>query len=505
MLSDEVEPPAPKELRGEPGIDDHPLRARALPTGEIYIAGVKLKNTQFSFPVSINSRVEYWVDYFTHRGRPYFQKYLDRSEYFIPYIIPLLKQHQLPEDLVYLAMIESGFNTRARSHALAVGPWQFISSTGKRYGLAVNWWIDERRDIGKSTVAAGEFLRDLYGMFQSWELAAAAYNAGEAKIARAIRQYSTRDFWTLSRQQFLRPETRDYVPKIIAAALIAKNRTQFGFSQLKLQTGPGEAVAGDGEVVPLVKTDRPLDDLRNEKAGEVRAEEAEILEAQGASTLHELLENDLPEMRASPALTASSGAPPRSNGRALDTLNEERLKPGNSEDVPMARPITTPHVTTSGIVGGEELADFEIQSPADLFQIARAAGLSYPTVKNLNPEILRWCTPPNVRFTRIKLPVSASERFLAKYNERDFPRRVHFMTYHARKGETLTRIARHFGIHVDPMRDLNRLGPRALLPRGTAVLLPLPKDQTRSIALLEVRDPPQKKKKFARRRHPLRS
>src|SRR6185295_17070639 len=103
--------------------------------------------------------------------------------------------------------------------------------------------------IRKSTLAAVEYLKDLFGIFQSWELAAAAYNAGEAKIARAVRRYGTKDFWVISRQRFLRPETRDYVPKIIAAAIISKNRVQFGFPDSQIKPGADEAVAGDGEVV----------------------------------------------------------------------------------------------------------------------------------------------------------------------------------------------------------------------------------------------------------------
>src|SRR5690606_7487674 len=112
----------------------------------------------------------------------------------------------------------------------AVGPWQFIESTGKRYGLDVNWWVDERKDIEKSTLAAAQYLKELYGYFGSWELAAAAYNAGETKIRKAIRRYRTKDFWIISKQRFLRPETRNYVPKLMAAAILAKNYQQFGFS-----------------------------------------------------------------------------------------------------------------------------------------------------------------------------------------------------------------------------------------------------------------------------------
>jgi hypothetical protein len=159
-----------------------------------------------------------------------------------------------------------------------------------------------------------------------------------------------------------------------------------------------------------------------------------------------------------------------------------------------ARPIPTPHVSKNGEVRGEELAEFELQSPADLLKVARASGLSYQTVKSLNPEILRWCTPPAVRSYRIKLPVSVKDRFLATYNHAAFPRRVQFLAYRVRRGETLSHVARRFGIKADPMADLNRISPRAPLREGARVLLPMPDDRSRSLASLEVKDAPEKRR-----------
>ncbi len=425
---------------------------------DIVVQGIKLKNKNFDFPITINSQVEHWVDYFCGKGRSYFQKYLERSEFFIPYIAPLLKQNELPEDLVYLAMIESGFNNLARSHARAVGPWQFMASTGKHYGLMVNWWVDYRRDIRKSTLAAAKYLKDLYQIFQSWELAAAAYNAGETKVARAIQRFGSKDFWLISRHRFLRPETRHYVPKIIAAALIAKNREQFGFSKQNLmEPGENEAIAGNGEVVELVKTDKLMEDpdYQQEKA----------MDTQMGVILSSSTENSRPE----------------------------------NQMIPLAKLIPTPHVTKQGHVGGEELTEFEVQSPADLLKIAHAAGLAYQTVKNLNPEILRWCTPPRVGKYRIKLPTSVKDRFLVAYNAVAFPRKVQFMRYSVRRGDTLFRIARHFGIHVDSMSDLNRISPKMSLKHGSTVFLPMPTDRTRTFASLELRDPPMRRKGGSRR------
>jgi membrane-bound lytic murein transglycosylase D len=147
----------------------------------------------------------------------------------------LLKEQGLPEDLVYIALIESGFDPSAYSRSKASGPWQFISWTGKRYGLKVNWWVDERRDPEKSTIAAAKHLKDLYERFECWYLAAAGYNAGEYKIIRAMKRYRTEDFWLLTNSRYLKRETKNYVPQMIAAALIAKDPEKYGFTDVEYQ------------------------------------------------------------------------------------------------------------------------------------------------------------------------------------------------------------------------------------------------------------------------------
>ncbi|MBY0371262.1 LysM peptidoglycan-binding domain-containing protein [bacterium] len=189
-------------------------------------------NSRYDFPITMNSRVEGWIDYFTGRGRPHMERYLARSGRYIPVMKQILKREGLPEDLVYLALIESGFNLRARSRAKAVGAWQFIKGTGRRYGLRIDGWIDERHDPIRSTEAAASYLRDLYLMFESWYLAAAAYNAGEYKILRSIQSTKSNNFWTIAQTTHLRRETKDYVPKLIAAAIIAKNPEKYGFEDI---------------------------------------------------------------------------------------------------------------------------------------------------------------------------------------------------------------------------------------------------------------------------------
>ena len=197
--------------------------------------GLGKKEPEFDIPIVINGKVEHYIQYFQTTIRDKFITWLSRSEKYIPFMKNLLKEHGLPEDLVYMSLIESGFNPYAYSRAKAVGLWQFISMTGKRYGLRVNWWVDERRDPEKSTIAAAKYLKDLYDLFACWYLAAAGYNAGEYKIIKAIKRYQTEDFWKLTNQRYLKRETKDYVPQMIAAALIAKDPEKYGFIDVAYQ------------------------------------------------------------------------------------------------------------------------------------------------------------------------------------------------------------------------------------------------------------------------------
>ena len=189
--------------------------------------------SKFDIPIVFNEAVQYNIRWFQEEKRKVFTNWLRRSKRYVPLIRSLLKQQGMPEDLVYLAMIESGFNPRAYSPMKACGPWQFIYATGERYGLKVDYWVDERRDPERSTVAAAKYLRDLFNQFGCWYLAAAGYNAGEGRIERAIERHNTSDYWELVRYNALPKETREYIPRLIAAAIIAKDPEKFGFGDIK--------------------------------------------------------------------------------------------------------------------------------------------------------------------------------------------------------------------------------------------------------------------------------
>lgn len=335
--------------------------AETLPTVPHEEAPLEMEGPAFDIPIVVNDRVEYFIRFFQTTARERFARWLKRSGKYIPLMKKVLKEHGLPEDLVYLAMIESGFNPTARSRRRAVGPWQFIYRTGKRYGLKVNYWVDERRDPEKSTVAAARYLKDLYDQFQCWYLAAAGYNAGEGRIARAIRRYRTEDFWELSKYRYLKRETRDYVPKMIAAALIAKNPERYGFKGIEYD----------------------------------------------------------------------------------DPIEYEKVK------VPPA---------------------------TDLRIVAKCCGTTYKEIKLLNPELLRWCTPPYEPYYELKIPKGKKGAFLRCFAKLPESKKRYsgFIKYRLRRGDTLWRISRRFGIDLKVLMRINRIGNPRRLRAGHWILIPRP-------------------------------
>jgi membrane-bound lytic murein transglycosylase D len=203
-------------------------------------SGLNLKGT--TIPLVLNSRVQYWIDLFTGNERNRFALYLARQGMYEDMITSKLRDSAMPEELLYLALIESGYSSIARSRARAVGMWQFMAGTARIEGLTVSEYLDERRHVERSTDAAIKHLQRLHKRFGSWYLAAAAYNSGEGRIARALARRAPNAepsddlFWTI--HSLLPRETRDYVPKLVAATIIARNRETFGFGDVVAMAPP---------------------------------------------------------------------------------------------------------------------------------------------------------------------------------------------------------------------------------------------------------------------------
>lgn len=218
------------------GVAHAPIDKKEVSSSEISANEHKAYKSEYGeINLKSNSYVEKWINYFQGRGRPYMETYLSRSTRYLPMMRNTLRENGLPEDLVYVALIESGFSPMAHSRASAVGYWQFIRGTAKRYGLTVNRHIDERRDPVLSTRAAADFFKALYNLFGSWHLALASYNTGENRVKNVVMKTYSRDFWELVRRRRLPDETLNYVPKFIAAALIAKDPAKYGFTNIAYQ------------------------------------------------------------------------------------------------------------------------------------------------------------------------------------------------------------------------------------------------------------------------------
>jgi membrane-bound lytic murein transglycosylase D len=177
--------------------------------------------------VVYNWKTEHWIKYFTGKGRRHFRRWLERAEKYRNIIEPILVEVGVPRDLLYLALIESGLNLNARSRVKATGPWQFMAGTGRLFGLRINWWIDERKDLVASTYAAAHYIKHLHNLFGSWPLALAAYNSGEYRVAHAVSRQKTDNYWRLQ----LPSQTKWFVPKFMAALAIGRDPDKYGFDK----------------------------------------------------------------------------------------------------------------------------------------------------------------------------------------------------------------------------------------------------------------------------------
>ena len=333
-----------------------------------------LQEPVYDFPVVENEKVRYYVDYYTGRARKTFKIWLERSGRYLPMMREIFAEAGLPKDLAYLAMVESGFNDKAYSWAHAVGPWQFIESTGRRYGLKNDWWHDERRDPEKATRAAAHFLSDLYKSFDGdWYLAVPSYNAGPGKLRQAVKRYKTRDFWELSRGKYLKAETKNYLPKLLAVILIAKQPEKYGFTDLEYQ--------------------EPI---------------------------------------------------------AYET---------------MALPSST-----------------------DLEVLARLSGSDYSSIKKLNPELKRWCTPPASKGFEVRLPVGSQPLFSEKYAQLPKRERANYVRHKVKSGDTLLALSHRYGVRVTDIKRLNSIKNSRTIQIGTNLIVPLNPDSNGLKPLAELKD-----------------
>ncbi len=467
----------------------------------------------YDFPITVNKQVEFYLDIFQNKQRSYFKKWLSRSGKYVPYIQQHLKEAGLPLDLAYLAMIESGFNPSAYSRAHAVGLWQFIKGTGRNYGLRIDSWVDERREPEKATIAAAAYLSALYNEFDDWYLAVAAYNAGEGKMRRAIKRYKSRDFWQLARHKYLRLETKRYVPKLIAAIMIAKEPAKYGFTDIDYQaptpydlvTVPPRtdlaavAAAADTDIKTIRRLNNEL--RKNQTPPNLRTYEMKV--PQGS---HEQVATNLKRLH--PVITTGYKNHTVSRGDTLGkicktyNLNKKTLLKANnlhSAQLKQGQRLRIPYRTTRYVLlkDGETLSNRYAQAgknnPLILHQLKRGETLSKISKQyNVPVEIImQWNDITNVRKIRagqhIALYVEGDQKSttqtiaaakrtkgkrtaiptLAGNNKRKpsgQPVAEQITWYKVRNGDSLWTIARKFQVSARDIRKWNKLPSNMIHP-----------------------------------------
>ena len=323
--------------------------------------------SKFSLPVVINDRVMREIHFLTVNVRKFTSSSLSRKTALDSMIYSKLRERGMPEDLIYLALVESGFKVSAYSKAKAAGVWQFIPSTGKRYGLSVDFWLDKRHDPEASTDAALDYLSALYKEFDDWHLAMAAYNCGEGKIRKLVREELAIDitkkvsYWDLQ----LPSETMHYVPRILAATIIGHFPEHYSFKIEKQSFIPFDTVT--------VKDCLPLD------------------------------------------------------------------------------------------------------------KVGSAVGASVNTIRDLNPELTRWCTPPNLKTYTMKVPEGTRDKFLKAYAKMDKSQLVRWQQYKVQKGNSLGYIAGAFGLKVSDIQAANNL-KNSKLSVGQVLIIPMQPGATAPLA-----------------------
>ena len=390
----------------------------------------------YDFPITVNRQVLYYLELFQGKQRNYFTGWLARSARYQPFIEAEFAKAGLPRDLVFLAMIESGFNPSAYSCASAAGLWQFIAETGRRYGLQVDPWVDERRQPEKATKAAIKYLSKLHREFDDWYLAVAAYNAGERRIENAITNHGTRDFWEIAATDGIFQETKKYVPKLIAAIIIGRNPEKYGFTDIKYF--------------------KPQQyELINVPAGTDLAAVAATANTslkQICALNNELLKNQTPPKQKSYALRIPTGT------RNLIASNLDKLQRART-----AKLVATTNFLTHTVQRGDTLS-----------QICRNYNISTTTLlkaNNLRSSMLQQglrLRIPTTATTLVTLKKIEQPRNLAKND----PANQRSTVYHQVKaGETLSRIAAQYQVSVREILQWNTITDQSKVLAGQRITL----------------------------------
>jgi membrane-bound lytic murein transglycosylase D len=396
----------------------------------------------------------------------------------------IFREEGMPEDLVYMALIESSFKSNAYSRARAKGFWQFIAGTAKRYDLKMDWWVDERSDFERSTRAAARYLKWLYGMFDNWYLAMAAYNAGENKIAYGIRYTGATNFWDLARTRYIRQETKNYVPAILAGMIIAKDPLKYGFTETLEEPIQYDSVPIDYTVdLRLVAecSGVSLEEIKQLNPELVRMTtparsgyELRVPAGKKETFLAEI--SSIPEEKritwrkheVKPGETLSSiAAIYRTSATSISAANsfqsEMTLTPGQKVVIPIGRSSVSFPPTSTASSGG---TTYRVRKGDTLFRIAAKNGTSVDRICELNGISSRHSLRVGERLivrsgssSRTSSKSSSSKKVASTSSSKNKK-----IIYQVKRGDTLFAIASSFNTDVSSIKKWNGLANHSIHP-----------------------------------------
>lgn len=439
--------------------------------GDVSTFDVSLVRDRYDIPVEMHPLVAQYIRFFQGPGRKWFRRWMSRSHRYIPLMQPILESKGLPRDTVYLAMIESGFNTQAKSWARAVGPWQFIAGTAKMFNLKDDFWVDERRDPIKATAAAADYLSLLYQTLGHWYLAWAGYNTGGGRVRQLIERSGSRDFWELSElKRGFAKETKHYVPKLIACALVARHPEAFGFSQDEFE---------------------PESPFEYEEVSLTESVDLEVLAASAGTTIDALQELN-PELKRWCTPPASAAAPyvlrvPKGRKAQFDETFA-KYEPGEKLNFKIHR-----------VQGGDTLSKVALKYRSAQEAIMRMNGLQSARSLKVGSDLI--VPVPSAAAMKAGKSDSALERQVARARrsgltaarpEDEIPAGTQAgsgksmasgtvatekvegktkVTYGVARGDSLWTIARRFDVHVSEVKAWNDALTTSRLKVGTALII----------------------------------
>ena len=443
------------EKRSEPASIDELLKIATFPKpapGAETEKAVKadLATTEHDVPIPQNDRVLAYVELFQGRLRDYIQESLTRGTRYLPMIQEVFRTEGLPLDLAYIPVIESGFKTNALSKASAKGPWQFMRATATEQGLKTDWYVDERSDPEKATVAAARYLKVLHNMFDGdWHLVLAAYNGGLGRVQRAMKRSGQDDFWSLSSSsRYLPRETREYVPLILAAIIVSKNPSQYGFD-----ITAEEPIAYEKVLVPRAIDLRRAAEWTGRSIDEIQSLNPEL--RRWTTPIKAEYELKVPEGTASLFKTRLAAASPNElvaltwytvkKGETIATISR-KLKVSRA-DLAEANQLST----RSKISAGQTLV--VPRPPASLL-----ATNSRPSAPS---EVASRAISGPAPIRDVAEPARGASQPVARVADRSAKA---VTTYRVKRGDTLYQIAQLFDTTVASIKSLNRLTSNRIKP-----------------------------------------